>query len=109
MRCLRIELQQASKGRLRFRIIRGAENIEGTQRARLRSEKQALDWITKICANFDGELQTLKEESLQPIMCRTSAAKAAAKRYSHSKYRMLQTKNRLLDSKHAVYFRVFFR
>lgn len=65
-----------------FRIIRGAENIEGTQRATLRSEKQALDWVTKICANFDGELQTLKEESLQPILCRTSAARAAAQRYS---------------------------
>lgn len=65
-----------------FRIIRGAENIEDTERARLRSEKQAIDWIGKICANFDRDLQMLKEESLQPILCRTSSAKAAAVRYS---------------------------
>lgn len=64
-----------------FRIIRGAETIEGTERARLRSEKQAIDWITKICENFEHDLPILKEESLQSILSCTSSAKAAAERY----------------------------
>ncbi len=65
-----------------MRIIRGAGNIEGTERARLGKEKDAIVWIGKVCENFDRDLTLLKDEALEPILRQTSAAKLAAEKYS---------------------------